>query len=200
MAAKHDLEIVQGETFSRTLRWEVAPFVYKAVTGASAANGSLLITTGSAHGMPNGWRACVVSLGGMVEANAAHTPPWASDFQTGTVPSSTTVEFNEVDASGFTAWTSGGFLVYRTPQSLSGYTARMTIKDRIGGTALVTLTSSAGIALDDTLKTITVTIAATATDDITWTRAVYDLEMVSGAGVVTQLLYGAVTVRREVTT
>jgi len=39
---------------------------------------------------------------------------------------------------------SGGYVVYYTPVNLVGYTARMTIKDKIGGTVLATLVMQAG--------------------------------------------------------
>lgn len=84
---------------------------------------------------------------------------------------------------------------------LTGYTARLAVKDKIGGTVLLSLTTeNGGIAIDNVAKTITLTIAATATDDFTWTRGVYDLELISPAGVVTALISGKVTVTKEVTT
>ena len=44
------------------------------------------------------------------------------------------------------------------------------------------------------------TIKQGSTAAFTWTKGVYDLEMVSAAGVVTDLLYGKVAVEQEVTT
>ena len=77
----------------------------------------------------------------------------------------------------------------------------MAIKDKIGGTVLHSMTTeNDGIALNNTKKTITLTVAATETDDFVWTRGVYDLEMVSPTGVVTALISGRVSVSKEVTT
>lgn len=59
---------------------------------------------------------------------------------------------------------------------------------------------SAGIVIDNTAKTITLSIPATTTDDFTWTKGVYDLEMVSATGTVAAILSGKVIVTREVTT
>jgi hypothetical protein len=56
-----------------------------------------------------------------------------------------------------------------------------------------------GIALDDTVKTILLTISATDTAALTFLAGVYDLELVSGSGVVTQILKGNITVDTEVT-
>lgn len=77
-----------------------------------------------------------------------------------------------------------------------------------GGTVL--LSSSApdaplnviDIAVNNTAKTITLTVHASATTDISWSRGVYDLEMVSSdlEPVVTRLISGKVSVVDEVTT
>jgi hypothetical protein len=199
MAAKYDIEIVQGETFNRTIRWEQKPYVYKAITAISRAAG--MVVTATSHGMPDGWRAFILSAGGMVEANSKHEPPWPTDFRTGTVLTPNTVEFNDVNSSEYTEYTSGGFLGYLTPASLDGFTARMSIKNRVGGTELLSLTTeNARIALDDSAKTITLTIDADDTAAFEWSRGVYDLEMVSDAGVVTALLKGVVKIVSEVTT
>jgi hypothetical protein len=114
-----------------------------------------------------------------------------------------TVTLNKVNSADFSVYTSGGYLQFYTPVSLSGFSARMTIKDRVDGTVLATLTSGAPdnrIVLDDANHTITITISATDTALFTFTKGVYDLEMVSGAGVVTTLFTGSITVAKEVTT
>lgn len=70
-----------------------------------------------------------------------------------------------------------------------------------GSIELLRLTDANGmIALDNTTKTISLVLSATTTAALTWSKAVYDLEMVSNAGVVTALLYGDVAVTKEVTT
>lgn len=84
---------------------------------------------------------------------------------------------------------------------LTTYTAALTIRDTWGSaTALVTLTSTAGITLAATDPNIVLAIAANTTAGYTgWTRGVYDLE-VTNAGVTTRLLEGFVTLRKQVTT
>jgi hypothetical protein len=47
--------------------------------------------------------------------------------------------------------------------------------------------------------TITLTISATDTAALTSGRGVYDLELVSGSGIVTRLLQGVATISRNVT-
>lgn len=201
MAKKLNLTIRQGETFLRVARWETAPFIYTAITAITNA-GPVSITSPT-HGLKSGWRAAVVSAGGMRQINAENDPPRDHEFQQVTVTDPNTVTFNKVNSSAYAAYTSGGYLQSYTPVSLAGFTARMTIRDRIGGTTLLSITSGAPdnrIVLDDTNHTITITVSAVDTALLTFTKGVYDLEMVSAGGAVTTLFSGSVAVTREATT
>lgn len=104
------------------------------------------------------------------------------------------------------------------PIDLTGYQARMQIKDAAGGsTTYITLSSSAepspcGTGLNmsgsnglnsPTSGTIGVLISAISTSIFTFDSAVYDLEIASGSGdctVVTRLVEGNVKLLKEVTT
>ena len=200
-ATKLKLVIRQGETFQRVIRWEVKPIVYKPITAITQA--APAVATVLSHGLASGWRAAILSVLGMTEINTLNTPPRDSDFHQVTVVDPNTVSFNDINSAGYTAYASGGYLMYYTPQSIAGYSARLTIKDRIGGTVLATCTSGSPdnrIALDNTNHTITINISAVDTAAFTFTTGVYDLELVSGAGVVTTLYSGGVSVVKEVTT
>lgn len=85
---------------------------------------------------------------------------------------------------------------------LTGYTARMKIKNaRTDATALEELTTeNGGITLGGAAGTIALLFTDAETTAMTWETGVYDLELVSGSGVVTRLLQGVVTVSAEVTT
>jgi hypothetical protein len=200
MTKQLNLTIRQGETFQRIIRWEMPPFVYKPITGITKA--APAVVTCPAHGLVNGWRVAVVSVNGMDEINAEHTPPRDTEMVQVTFVDSNTVSLNKVNSAKFSTYASGGYLQFYTPVDLTGYTARMGIKDRIGGTLLLTLSTGADtrIAIDPTAKTITVTISAADAAAIAWRKGVYDLEMVSAAGVVTTIFSGNVTVIPEVTT
>lgn len=199
MADSKDLTIQQGKTFSLVLRWETVPIIYKDITGITQAAPARL--TVPAHGVPDGWRVAVTNVKGMTEINAEANNVKDRDYVTATVIDSNTIELNGVNSAGFKAYVSGGVLQYNTPVDLTGYSARMSIKDKIGGTELFSLTSVDGrIALDSAKKTITLNVVATDTAAITWKKGVYDLELVSGGGVVSALLSGAVYVTKEVTT
>ena len=94
-------------------------------------------------------------------------------------------------------WQTGG-----TPVNLSGYSARMQVRDGFdGGSAIVNLTSGTGITLGGTAGTIVVALTATQTAAIDATPSgqyVYDLELVSGS-TVTRLIEGNFLVSPEVT-
>jgi hypothetical protein len=85
--------------------------------------------------------------------------------------------------------------------NLTGYTARMQVRSAYDATStILSLTSSSGITLGGAAGTIAITVSATVTAALTapW-AGVWDLELVSGGGVVTRLLEGAATVSPEVT-
>lgn len=85
--------------------------------------------------------------------------------------------------------------------NLTGYTARMQVRrSHKAESALLTFTTENGaITLGGAAGTIAVRGLATLTDDVPAKPCVYDLELVSGAGEVTRLLEGSVTVTPEVT-
>ena len=95
-------------------------------------------------------------------------------------------------------WSIGG-----TPVNLTGYSARMQVRDGYdGGSAIVSLVSGTGITLGGTAGTILLEMSAatTAAIDATPTgQYVYDLELVSGSSYVTRLVEGTFIVEPEVT-
>jgi hypothetical protein len=194
-----DLEFVQGKTFTKVIRWETEPFIYKAISSISKAGPARIVTMVD-HTVPDGWRVAVVSAGGMRQINAANNPPKERDFKRATAINATTVDLNTVNSSEYSTYTSGGYLQFYTPASLAGCTARLVVKNRVGGTVLLTLTHLSGITLNDADKTITVTFTAAASAAYTWTRGVYELEIEDADGVVTGLYYGSIHVTPEVAT
>lgn len=198
MADTKDLSLVQGKTFSLVLRWETEPIVYKTITAIQQSAPARLTVAG--HGIPDGWRCAVTNVKGMTEINAEANALRDTDYNPITVVDPNTIEINAINAAGFKAYTSGGVIQFNTPVDLTGYTARMQIKAKVGGTVLKSLVSPTDITLNTAASTITLTISATDTAAFAWKSGVYDLELVSAAGVVTALLTGKVTVAKEVTT
>lgn len=108
-----------------------------------------------------------------------------------------------------------------SPVDLTGYTARMAVRDRFGGVLFAYLSTGADadggtIALGDAAGTVTLAMTATESTGLldslpTFTfpdemaeivkpvvTLIYDLEIISGAGVVTRILEGEILVRRSV--
>ena len=199
MATKKDFTIVQGKTFPHVVRWETDPIQYRTISAIQQSAPVRLTVIG--HEIPDGWPGAVTNVKGMTEINAEANSLTESDYNPITVIDDDTVEINAINAAGFKAYSSGGILQHNTPVDLTGYTARMQIKDKVGGTLLHSLTTeNSGIALDVALHTITITISATDTAAFDFKKGVYDLELVSASGVVTCVLYGSVSVSKEVTT
>lgn len=191
--AKLNFKIYQGSTFSETLRWETATKVYKPITGILKA--APVVVTAIAHGVPVGWRVKFTNIAGMTELNNTDTYHVVTDTTTDTLT------INSVNAVGFKDYTSGGIVEYNQPVDLTGYTARMQIREKLDSTSILyELTTALGnIVLDNSAKSITLTIPASATAGFTFTSGVYSLELVASGGQVTQLVAGAVTLVKEVT-
>lgn len=87
-----------------------------------------------------------------------------------------------------------------SPINLTGYTARMQVRDDYSSTsAVLTLTTeNGGITLGGSAGTIVLTATATATAALTDGDYVYDLELILGS-TVTRLIQGSFAVNAEVT-
>lgn len=196
-----DLAIRRGETFKLTVRWETEPWLYAAITSISQA--APVRITSATQAIPDGWGVAVVDAKGLTVLNAQNNPPKSKDMRRATVISTTDIEFNDFSSASFNAHKANtGYLAWMTPHSLAGFSARMQIKDRVGGTVLFSLTSavSGGIEIDDLNKVIEITLTAEQAEMAAAASGVYDLELVSAGGIVTALLAGAVAFGDEVTT
>ena len=90
-------------------------------------------------------------------------------------------------------------LLSDVPVNLTGYTARMQVRESYdSASAVVSLTSGSGIALGGTAGTIDVTVSSTATAALDAGQYVYDLELDSGSSV-DRWLQGSWIVSAEVT-
>lgn len=188
-----DFCVRAGETFHPTLRWGTGVITAAVITAITQATPAVI--TATAHGLPNGWPCACVGVQGMTEINATRYPPEGDDWHYGTVVDANTVQLNDVSSANFTAYASGGALAYDTPTDMAGINFTLSIfsgADRTG-TPLATLTSSpaAGITVDLVLKTITPLLQ---TSGLAWTVGYYRLDATDGAGIVTELLRGIITI------
>lgn len=86
------------------------------------------------------------------------------------------------------------------PINLTGYTARMHIRDTVSSTTpLLQLTTENGrITIVGAEGKVTLFVTAADTAALTWITGVYDLELVNGSEV-TRLVQGKIRVSKEVT-
>lgn len=190
---KLNLKIYQGSTFKEVLRWESSTKIYAAITGITKS--APVVITAVSHGIPVGWRTKITNVGGMKELNSVDT------YHTVTTSTINSVTINAINALGYTDYTTGGVLEYNQPVDLAGMTARMHIRDKITSeTPLLTLTTeNSRIIIDNTLKTITLTISATDTAALTFTSGIYSLELQNSLGEVFPFINGTISVVQEVT-
>ena len=188
---KLNLKVYQGSTFKLVLRWESSTKAYIPITNITKA--APVVITAPGHGIPLGWRAKVTNVSGMKEINNI-------DYTLVTGTTTDTVTMNSVNSIGYTTYTSGGILEYNMPVSLSGYTARMQIREKITSDTVIyeLTTTNGGIVLDDTAKTITLVIPDSATTLFTFTSAVYSIEFIK-SGEVSPFASGNVSLVKEVT-
>lgn len=191
------IKIRKGSTFALPVMWSSTQVTRKPITAISLASGAPRLEA-SGHGAPNGWACWVTRAKGMTQINAADAKIDERDMHYATKISADIVEFNDispVDDNGkeWPAYTGGGFLEYNTPVDITGYTADLTIKDKIGGTVLAsTKVEHAPLniitaTVDAANHVINLEISATATAALAWKKGVADLEMTSPTGKVTKL-------------
>lgn len=88
-----------------------------------------------------------------------------------------------------------------TAIDLTGYTARMQVRTKVSATETIfDLTTENGfLELGGVAGTIIIKINNTMSSAVDELRGVYDLELVSGAGFITRLVQGKLTIDPEVT-
>ncbi len=86
--------------------------------------------------------------------------------------------------------------------TLTSYTARLYIREKVTSTTTLyeaTTDEDDGLTINASLGKVTLEIPAATTAAWTWTKAVYDLEIISAAGKVTRIVSGNVKVSPEIT-
>lgn len=194
-----DISIKQGSTFQLTLKYGQPHFAVKAITGVTKSGQAVVTAPG--HGLTVDWPVWIVGVAGMDQLN--HTSDELRDACAAYY--AYYVDANslrlDVDTTRFNAYTSGGEVLYHPPVNLTGFTARMQIRETVESTTVLhsLTTENGGITLGGAAGTIALTISASDTAAFTFDTAVYDLEVVSGGGIVTPVASGTVTLTDEVT-
>lgn len=182
----------QGSTFDEVIRWESPNKVYKPITSITKAAPTVI--TAPAHGLIPGLRTKVTNVLGMKEINSTDSYLLVTDSTTDTIT------IGDLNSLGYTAYTSGGTLEYNAPVDLTGYTARLQVREKLTSdiVLLELSTSNGGIVLNNTNKTIRLVYSATNTALLTFTSGVYSLEM-ENSGVVTTIMSGTISLVKEIT-
>jgi hypothetical protein len=154
-----------------------------------------VITTSQNHVLPAGWRFKSVGAGGMKEINNV-----GDSYHIATSVTNNTITINQVNSLLYTTYTSGGVVEYNEPVDLSTYSARLQIRQSVESSSFIYEATSAGgqIVLDNSLKTISLTILGNVTSQFTFTTAVYSMELFNGNNVI-PFIVGNLTLVPEVT-
>lgn len=83
--------------------------------------------------------------------------------------------------------------------NLTGYTAKLQLRDTVSRTVVLELTQASGLTLGGAAGTITWSMTATQTLALPTGAQSYDLRLTSGTSVVTFLVYGYVNVQEAIT-
>jgi len=194
--AKINFKIYQGSTFTETLRWESELKKYAPISAITKA-APCVITTSTAHGVPLNWRIWVKGAGGMKDINSTDD----DNYYMVTSKTADTLTLNQVNSTGYAAYTAGGIIEYNTPIPLAGYTAQMQIRETLeSDTVIAELTSSnGGVLIDVVNHTVSINITSAITTNFTFDTAVYSCELTDSSSRVIPFLRGNVTLIKEVT-
>ena len=194
-----DLRITPGDTYLHAIQWMQEDFAYLPIEGVTKAAPVRIKATG--HALPDHWPVAVQSVKGMRELNAANDPPKGKDFARTKIVDANHIELRNINALGFRDYDGGGVLVFRPKVDMTGCIARMTIKDKSGGTVLLSLTTENNrLTINIAEGYIGIVLTAVDTAAISWKSGVYDLELEGLDGRVTKVAAGVVTVGNEITT
>jgi hypothetical protein len=94
-----------------------------------------------------------------------------------------------------------GECTYHKPSDITGYTARMQIREKWHSPNFIheLTTQNGGIVLTVEDAGIAINILPAVTEGFTFNIAVYDIEMISPVGGVTRIIEGTITLHKEVT-
>ena len=199
MGAANDLTIRQGSTFALTVKYGQPHLAVKAITDITKSGQA--VVTAISHGIPLNWPVWVVGVGGMSKINHRADELHVQSAAYYAYYVSTDVVRLDLDTTRYGSYTSGGELLYNPPVDLTSYTARMHIRESITDTTVLSslTTENGGITLGGVSGSIALSIPAVDTAAFTFDCAVYDLEVIDPAGIVTLVMYGAVELLKEVT-
>lgn len=181
---KIKLSVRKGASADIPLRLETGTMSFAAISAMEKS--APLRVTAPGHNIPDGWYVAIVDAKGMTELNASDSNAIRdSEFHRVTWIDANTVDFDGISSAGFKAYTSGGYLAFYAPMSLASYTsARMDVKTRVGGDAILALNTTDGtLEIDDATSTVWIRLEDDALDAVAARDYVFDIELVSATAV-----------------
>lgn len=190
MADPHDLRLDAGADFALNVRWTAQP---SALSSAYVVGDATVQVYSTDDAPASGYIAIQPA------STAPHAPPPLFFLSyTGTTPTTFT-GCSSTGQSSTTAINCAAGCAVEPVRSLSGYSARLSIRRSVeDAAAVLALTSGSGLTLTAATGSIAVAITAAQTAALSGTY-VYDLEVESSGGVITRLLQGRLHVSPQVT-
>lgn len=199
---KLKLSVRKGASADIPLRLETGALSFAAISAMSKS--APLRVTATGHNIPDGWYVAIVDAQGMTDLNAANSNDISDiEFHRVTWIDADTVDFDGISSANFKTYTSGGYLAFYAPMSLTSYTsARMDVKTRVGGDLILALnTTDATLEIDAATSTVWIRLEDDSLDAVTARDYVFDIELVSATAVdAICSSESALTVLPEVTT
>lgn len=180
-ALKLDLQVRRGSSVALPIRIETSRYKWAAITAITRE--APVEITAPGHGFPNGWRAAVATAGGMTQINIANPLPKDRELRPVDVIDADTVQINSINASAFSAYTSGGYLVGFEPLDMSGIeSARMDVRGPSGELLASFSTDDGTLEINAAACAVVLTLTAVQSRDLPFSFGLYDLELI-GPGV-----------------
>lgn len=187
------LTLLQGATFRKGWAQYEGDDVVKSI--ASISLGYPTTFTVMAHGLPTG--VIPVGIVNVTKLETSTVDPADRVIARKVDVNTFTVD---VDSSDFTAYVSGGYLVYTPPKDLTGYTARAQLKKKVTSEDVIwELSDSDGITLGGTEGTIDIEISAERTADVVFSKTFMQVELIAPDGTVERPIDVKFVLSKEVT-
>lgn len=195
----HDLILIKGKTFKESMLYGEDQKIYKPIT-ALVSQAPVQITC-PAHGVPLNWACRVESA---LSPLGLNTPE--GSWVIPRIVDNDTLEINNLNLLHAEAFSGPAVLIYQKPADITGWVFRAQIRDKVGGQVLATFSSNPAdaseflITVDAVNSSFTLHISAVDTENLTWSRGVYDVEALLPDGTVLAIVSPSkVSVEREVT-
>lgn len=175
---KLELKVRRGSTVRLPIRVMTGELAWREISAISQT--APVRVTVPLHDMPSLWPCGIVGVQGMRQMNSP-LPLDIKSFRSGIVIDENTIEFNEINAAVWPAYTMGGHLAYYKPLDLSEFTeARMALKASVDATEkLAEYTSTSGqLVISSANDMLELRLSDVNTKALLLAKYVFDIELV----------------------